>query len=718
LFAGCQSAKRPPLRSANDPIDVKYQDEAARGGLAVVSVAPWDEYAATLQPVFALTTEQALAQALPTTSRQTSDLIDALAVGLKLAPPTSARSSTRTETTTDGVATSERTTTSSRQPGDVSQVTLPEMPEGGTPRSPTANPLDGSIEGSAFARYGAATALFQEVQLLNSYVRDAALARGQQAFIVRLQVSLLPRLRGQAYDATSTISFFLDAPDPAKKAVTDPVTGPVINPYAQRKTQPESRGRDPKAASNARITVLPILVTDSLEQSFAALSASRSREFALALAALVSGFGASGDFSRRLQELQSAIGTDYNALQTVTKVAGNTLRVRFGAQQQVGSGLAMVPSNHTVTAVLLVPAPVPAAKSYSVTVQSKTEVVRATDGVVLDQRPFSDVARQVEAAVARYLPPSVAPSAGSPSPSVNDLAYAAMSNNRLAFNTTALALDIDESAWGTLWLDLVDIGSRSAYAITSFELPGSSSGTTVEAQHVSVIDDGTAASALIRGLRGIDVPAVSASLRLHNSAPAPNNIAAVVPGKVAAAGPGSIRIDFPSLTKLELCANPKPCPLSLEIYRTNPITRWDESSGQQLLIQGNLTVGWVPVPKEKPKPPEVFFTMSVGAQQIMRTPAGAGTVQLMFQRAEDHASEPMYFTLSGADIASIAPAGAATLSRHGWLVNAPAGGHAALTVTLANLSDEADVRIVAGNTKAKREPITLRVRTVPAPPAK
>lgn len=56
--------------------------------------------------------------------------------------------------------------------------------------------------------YAAATAFFQEVKLLNRYVADAALRRGCRAYVVRLQMSVVPFARNFPLDVYSNISLF------------------------------------------------------------------------------------------------------------------------------------------------------------------------------------------------------------------------------------------------------------------------------------------------------------------------------------------------------------------------------------------------------------------------------------------------------------------------------------------------------------------------------
>jgi hypothetical protein len=689
---GCLSSRRPPLFGASGPIEVRYQDEAARSGLAVISVAPWEDYVAALQPAFALTSEQALAQALPTTSRQSADLLDAFALGLRLAPPSSARSRTSTTNTTDGATTTTSTSESTRRPGDLGSVNLPDAPSGGTPRQLTDNPLDAPLDGAAGAlRYAAATALFQEVQLLNSYVRDAALARNKDVYVVRLQVSVLPQLRGQAYDAYTTLSFLLDTPT-------------VPNPYSQTRSS---------TPTNQTVAVLPILVTDSLEQSFAEVSASRTREFVLGLTALISGFGASTDVGKTVQQLQSAVGTDFNALQTVTKVSANSLRVRFGAQHQIGAGLAMVPRNHTVTAVVLVNHD--GGGPRTINVAAKTQVVRATDGRALEQRPIEDARRSLNAIVAGYLQQPT-PATGLSTEQANlasQLAYAAALNRREEFNSAAQTLGINADTLGRLWLDVVENESRNAYAFTSFELPVMAEDTPqVATQTVTIFDDGKTAAVRVRGIGRLDPRLMSGYVNVGNAP------AAVVPGSVAAAGPGAIQVTVPSLKKLGLCTA-NDCTVALELFRTRAPNRWvpNGMSLQQERVSSNLSATYRLIEPRKPEPPKVLFAMTTGAQEILRTQDGAGSLQLLFQRDDsaEGAKEAIYFVVKGADVVSALPAGLVSFGEHGWEVKAPKGANAALTLKLANLVDGVDVTITPrnGDPDAEASPLTLRVRTAP-----
>lgn len=206
--------KRQALEVA--PKLVAKQDQAASSHVSVISVSRWEEYAEALQPKFALKPEEALALAVPATMRLEEKFIDALSARIKLAPPTS--SETVTATSTQRVADSSATTTTSTNnvantsstiTGSTNSSTGRNSEETGGPGSvstlgfaPPTTPdvatigasgiLQGIVAIDPMARYAAATALYQEVQLLSRYVRDATIRTDSVPYVVRLQVSLLP----------------------------------------------------------------------------------------------------------------------------------------------------------------------------------------------------------------------------------------------------------------------------------------------------------------------------------------------------------------------------------------------------------------------------------------------------------------------------------------------------------------------------------------------
>src|SRR5574337_2160671 len=57
-------------------------------------------------------------------------------------------------------------------------------------------------------RYWVATALYQEVKLLDRYVKDAAIAGDYYPYLMRIQVTLMPRRRDLPYDAYTDVAMF------------------------------------------------------------------------------------------------------------------------------------------------------------------------------------------------------------------------------------------------------------------------------------------------------------------------------------------------------------------------------------------------------------------------------------------------------------------------------------------------------------------------------
>ncbi len=726
---GCAST--PPLLRPTPPIPVEWEDQAARGGLAILSVAPWDEYVATLQPEFKLTPEDALAQAIPTTIRQQGELLDALNASLKLALPTttttsksstdsgrssgtqkslqnaetsqtsntettgaepkSTQATTQNTTSTDAAngstsMTTQSSTVTTRQPGDVSKVTAPSVPDLPPSVKPTKSPLDGDIDRDPMTKFAAATALYQEVQLINHYVKDAALRKGMQAYVVRLQVSVLPQLRGQAYDAYAMLSFLY-----GKKA-----SAPVLNPYAAR-----TRGADGNPVQKTVPTVIPLLVTDSLEQSAAATSTSRLRGFGLALLAMAGGVGVSGDVARRVQTLQAVLGEESNSLLTVTKVLNNVLRVRFGAINQIG-GLAMEARNHTVTILVLAPTEF----DEQVDVLSKLELVRATDGVAVPERPFSVIRTEVYATACRYVPNCTTQLTAAQQTNADQLAYAVQAADPSQFETAMQALSIDAAGTHRLWVDLSSVQSKSPYTAASFELPRRADPiSSDQEQVVTVIDDGGGTVANLRNVMNIGTGELTSVLAVTK-----DSLQQTFPAVSTTISGSSVKLAFPSLQKLKLCAAVMDCTVELQVYWTPAVSRWSPAAVQPTEMHFKQTrLLLVPEPQEPPAAP--FFSVSSGSRHIIRTGAGAGSLRLLFVPNDKHQDEPMFFTIDGADIVEVHTPGV-KLGTKGWQVTPTTKG-AAMTVELwlGNLSEDVEVRIIANNGKASKDPLVFRVRT-------
>lgn len=214
-LGGCSLFDRQVLFSENEP---KNQAEAGSTHVSVLTVAPWDDFAKELQPNFTFDEAKSLELAGATTQVFEEKIIDSLKLMVELAPPQSTTTETirKTEGLKDAAGnalpprTSDRTDT--RAPGDLSEV--PDTALGSESELPTfpagvTSPLARTLAVEPMLKYAAATALFQEIRLLNRYIEYAVQRHDYRAYAVRLQVSLMPSARNEPVDAYTTASFFL-----------------------------------------------------------------------------------------------------------------------------------------------------------------------------------------------------------------------------------------------------------------------------------------------------------------------------------------------------------------------------------------------------------------------------------------------------------------------------------------------------------------------------
>ncbi|MEQ8762762.1 MAG: hypothetical protein RL885_02465 [Planctomycetota bacterium] len=168
-------------------------EEVGSTHVSVVSVTRWDDYKDALQPEFALSEADALKQTLPDTLQLEQSVLDAVqaTAQLKLAP---------SDILPPGFAEGES--------GNVPLV----LPDGESLRVKEAQDVTDAaklgIEPNL--RYLAATALYQEVKLINRYIRDAALREGYRGYVVRLQLSSMPLQRNTPIDIYLNLSFFME----------------------------------------------------------------------------------------------------------------------------------------------------------------------------------------------------------------------------------------------------------------------------------------------------------------------------------------------------------------------------------------------------------------------------------------------------------------------------------------------------------------------------
>ncbi len=314
MLAGCSLTPRIVER------DPKSADEVGTIGVAVVAAAPFEVFAGELRPGFDIDGKKALEMAMATTRQVEDSNLQSIQAALKLAPEqlsSERKSSSSTDAAGKVTETASQSTTA--QAGDVSKVTattpadtLPAVLDSRAPQA-TVNPL--------LAHY-LATALLQDIKLLNRYVNSAPALKEYTPFIVRTQINVRQFGRNTPYDAQVDLVF-------------------------------EGKGQ------SHEVVVVPLLMSDSMDLSSASVARSQARAFAAGLAALRGNFGLGLDVGSRTAQLLRSLGTEVNPVLSVGQLGTqrNALSVHIGASEKGVDTHELLSRAHYVTALVLVKLP-------------------------------------------------------------------------------------------------------------------------------------------------------------------------------------------------------------------------------------------------------------------------------------------------------------------------------------------------------------------------
>lgn len=545
------AACKAPLRGKAEVRRFRSHDEAGSGHLAILSVAPWREYAAAVQPKFDLTADAALGKVLPATGSAEERLLDMLKVVVRMAPPSTSSGVARTATTTETVgpdgattATGERRRTATEQeaPG-AAPAFAPTLPGAGRDASTLPGYGDffpkEALGTAPMQQYLLATALYQEVALLNRYVTDAAVRRGYTPYVVRMQVSLLPRVRNAPYDAYTTVSFF-----PWDEALL-----PRIPIRLADAPDPTSR---PASGCGPAPVVVPLLVTDDVETTRASHSVDTVRQYALALSALLRGFSLSADVERYTDELVTTAGRDYNSLYTVSRLAENTLRVRMGAPRTSTGQHFMLPQTHNVTALLMMPEGADPAAARSAVALARTEFVDAETGDPLAPRD-GRARREATAAALRLAGDDLdvdAALALLPRVQQNDLqGFVA------GFAKACPSLPAEEVPGRAMqhWVALLGVSVGNPFSVTRVDLPAPCPcrPPLPTGSPATGLDDGERLVVELAG-GGDDATSLTVRLRIRTGGAAGEHLDVPASALAVHAPTAAVRASFPSLTSVRV----------------------------------------------------------------------------------------------------------------------------------------------------------------------
>ena len=364
----------------HEPVTVDHVGEAGTVLLSVNSTIPWSEAEAELDPKFTLVSgDAALEKVVRTTAALRRQVLDAFGIGLGIGLEQTGTTATETKTMSEKTETGDPDNTASQDQAVTTERTTSEVFErkpGVAPDAPSTAPsgpaLPQQIDGGdatgvdPFLEYKAAQSLYQYVKLLNAEVRNAAVRKGYVPHVVMLKLTPMLYRRDLSYDIHSTISFF----------------------HANQASPPG--GRLPY--------VVPILATDNLERAIKSSAVEVSRQFGVALNALISGTGANLNLDKLNRNLQAIEASDFNSLLTVGRLTDNSLYIRLGAANQATARFAAVGKTYDIATLVLVPQEYYSTKkdcntqgedpkAPTLSIISHTDLRNAFTGEQLDQVP-------------------------------------------------------------------------------------------------------------------------------------------------------------------------------------------------------------------------------------------------------------------------------------------------------------------------------------------
>lgn len=551
--------------------------------LSALSVNYWDEYVNALQPQYAITPATALALALQRSSISQSNIADLLSASLQVGLPQSTETLTKslantagnaantagtitsgTQTTASGVTTStgSTTTTSTTQTNNgttTTQTTTSQQGPGTLPPSqlpsatlPNAAALvapSGTVQLDPLLTYTAGTAIYQEIQLLNSYVRDAAQRYGYVPYVARVQVSVVPFIRNEPYDVYIDIGLFS-----------------------------RCRLKDDEAP----VVVIPLLVTDDVETGQATNAINIARQLAASIGGTISNVALQAGLSDLRSRFKAILGTDYNSLYMVSRAGDNVIQVRLGASRDPNfdPGYAMLTQTHNVSFLMLVDQKYAATGDGCLKPPSKNE---KNDGAALRDDPvgikagpqiwMTSVTRFRHAITGEELPNSsdvilarakaiMSRFLGSgelnelDKTKLNPLLYAIQQNNIADFkaqycdvtnvSAEACAKAVPAGLAESMWTGLTTVVSMSEYAGTYLELPRKPKPSVPVEQIVFLHDNcKDAATATIGGFGSLTPNQFAAKLTLDDKAAGARTVLAATITQATPGGPFTLQL--PSL---------------------------------------------------------------------------------------------------------------------------------------------------------------------------
>jgi hypothetical protein len=614
------------------------QQDAGAVQISVQSVAPFEEYVDALQPRFALTPDAAFETAIADTQLAELRALRSALFSAGVTVPTSA---------VDGGATT---------------LTPPSAPAAA---AGTLTPIDISSRTVALdpsLRYRAAAALMQEVALLSSYVRDAAVSTNTAPYVVRFLVTVLPSARRIPYDVYSAVSLFAD---------TNGEPG-IYGRGTRREVERDFKKGDydfteaeQHSCLGTPVDVVPLFVTDNVESSVLAASREEVGGAAAAAGGTVANLGLTAGGRIDGQNGARTMGRDINSLFTLGRASGNTLETRLGAFSVEGT-FHTVPRTYSLTALALVPGKRDAHGELilpctAVRFTARSEFRDADTGQLL-RRPSS---AQLKEAIRGRLAEEGVRLAGPPELAARlkgrkvtaDPWYEAI----LAGDFEVYLASFQESSHSgaeRLWPDLVSWSRRWGWSSGRFEVPLGGfryPGDTPDgAPRIPLVDDGEKAEITMVGARGLRSEGLSGFLRFSDQKGIAD-VVVVATAAVASKDGRAATITFPSPRKTLNGSDVRFVDATVTYismaYRWNEGQNWSWSQRETPVLRTE--------PARK-KEPECGFAAAASAPFIVADKDGAGEIRLQVRRSGTVDGRPLsariHIQTEGAHVAKSVPA--------------------------------------------------------------
>ena len=355
------------------PVLVQTSTSAAEVGqvnLDIVSINDWTDVEKQFKPAYDLTGQAAIAAVNKAAAYDTAATRQAtqLEFGLAANGPTISKSKVSTTDTAinDGVA----TTKSEDTTDDESKLTTPD----GAPA--TTSSLAASLAASPYASqapslapevgYQAADALYRYVTVLNQGYGQVVPC-GYVPVLVTFRISIIPNKHNQPYDTFLDLNFVpsLYTPNNSPHSLVETYDRSFAAKLTVDLNQPLASGSpDTSLASdplkcghdigNNDIGIVSFS-SDSLENSQNDVTTQQMKALVLAAAISAGVDSASAKFQHLSENVDHLLSLKPNSLLSVAVVGHSGLRIRLGANRFGSNDYELLPLEHNVSIVLLVP---------------------------------------------------------------------------------------------------------------------------------------------------------------------------------------------------------------------------------------------------------------------------------------------------------------------------------------------------------------------------